>query len=160
MRRAKQGRRKTRVVGQAKLNNILTPLAYDISQTSIHVLPWSLHGFALKLKASTSSLLLYRDVLAFLRRVRDTAYWDAGGYFVRPTISDRRASIWPQPASFLYRTLRPAPHPILRLWKAGERVTLGSDASIVQHLRRERRRKIDWVCARDRVHTSGLRRFT
>src|SRR5258708_3421693 len=58
MRRAKQGRRKIRVVGQAKLNNILTPLAYDISQASIHCLPWSLHGFALKLKASTGSPLL------------------------------------------------------------------------------------------------------
>src|SRR5205807_7623974 len=73
MRRAKQGRRKIRVVGQAKLNNILTPLAYDVSQTSIHGLFWSLHGLALIPKASTSSPLLCRDVLAISRRVRDTA---------------------------------------------------------------------------------------
>jgi len=34
---------------------------------------------------------------------------------------------------------------------SGERVTLGSDAW--KYLRGERGRKVDWVCARDRVHT-------
>jgi hypothetical protein len=58
MRSAKQGRRKIRVVGQAQLNNILTPFAYDISQTSIHGLPWSLHGFALKPKANNFAVMM------------------------------------------------------------------------------------------------------
>ena len=46
MRRAKQGGRKIRVIGQTKLNNILTSFAYDISQTSIHDLPLILRSFA------------------------------------------------------------------------------------------------------------------
>jgi hypothetical protein len=50
MRRSKQRRRKIRVVRQTKLNDILTPLAYDVSQILIHGSVWSFHGSTLKLR--------------------------------------------------------------------------------------------------------------